>query len=330
MVTIRRAVYDDIPNIMRFMDEHWKKGNVLATNRDFFEWQFVDDDKVNMFLGIDENSGRIYGMLGVIIYSKCAKPDLSCCTWQTIKSDNPMLGVELVNYMFMQLRPRYVSSAGLTKKSVRIYELKGRIPASMDHYYRLSDREDYQIAKVQNKRIPVVKESGYRLHLIHSVAEMKKIIPEETLSGQILSKDYSYIEKRYFKHPIYHYDLWEILDTNKNSRSILVTRDETLRNCNICKIVDYYGNLDDLRYITSELDRLMEERNYEFIDIYSYGVPTDLYEQAGFCHCDETSENIIPNYFHPFVQENITLRMLESKVPGLRLFRGDGDQDRPC
>lgn len=37
MITIRRAVYDDIPDIMRFMDEHWKPGNILAKNREFFE-----------------------------------------------------------------------------------------------------------------------------------------------------------------------------------------------------------------------------------------------------------------------------------------------------
>ena len=62
MITIRRAVCEDIPNIMKFMDEHWKPGNILAKNRDFFEWQFVeDDDSVNMWIGIDEEDGKIYG-----------------------------------------------------------------------------------------------------------------------------------------------------------------------------------------------------------------------------------------------------------------------------
>ena len=44
MLKIRRAVCDDIPNIMKFMDEHWKPGNILAKDRDFFEWQFVAED----------------------------------------------------------------------------------------------------------------------------------------------------------------------------------------------------------------------------------------------------------------------------------------------
>lgn len=45
MLTIRRAVYEDIPHIMKFMDEHWKPGNILAKDRSFFEWQFVEDGK---------------------------------------------------------------------------------------------------------------------------------------------------------------------------------------------------------------------------------------------------------------------------------------------
>ena len=99
MLKIRRAVCDDIPNIMNFMDEHWKPGNILAKDRDFFEWQFVEDGKVNMFIGIDEEEGKIYGMMGAIIYNHKANPDISGCAWKTIKSERPMLGMELLDYV---------------------------------------------------------------------------------------------------------------------------------------------------------------------------------------------------------------------------------------
>lgn len=330
MLEIRRAVYEDIPAIMQFMDEHWKPGNILAKNREFFEWQFLDGDKLNMFLGVDDDCGKIYGMVGAVVYSQRLNPDISACTWQTIKSSNPMLGIELTDYMISQLRPRYACSAGLTKKSMRINELLGGTPTAMDHYYRLADREDYEIAQVKNKTIPPVKDTGYCLERIDSVEEMKQIITEEMLAGLTMSKDYSYITKRYFEHPVYQYDIWKVLDREKSASSVLITRDETVDDRVICKIIDFYGKESDLGKITAALDRLMQERNYEFVDIYSFGVPTKLYEQAGFCRCDETSENIIPNYFHPFEKRNITLRMIEPVFPNLRLFRGDGDQDRPC
>lgn len=330
MLEIRRAVYEDIPAIMQFMDEHWKPGNILAKNREFFEWQFLDGDKLNMFLGVDDDCGKIYGMVGAVVYSQRLNPDISGCTWQVIKSPNPMLGIELSEYMIKQLRPRYECSAGLSKKSMRINELYGGIPTAMDHYYRLADREDYEIAQIKNKTIPPVKDTGYCLEQIDSVEEMKQIITEDMLADLIMSKDYSYITKRYFEHPVYQYDIWKVIDREKNVSSVLITRDETVNDRAICKIIDFYGKESDLGEITAALDRLMRERNYEFVDIYSFGVPTRLYERAGFCRCDETSENIIPNYFHPFEKRNITLRMIEPAFPNLRLFRGDGDQDRPC
>lgn len=330
MLEIRRAVGDDIPNIMKFMDEHWKPGNILAKDQGFFEWQFVDGDRVNMFIGIDDENSKIYGMIGAIVYSRNSNPDISGCAWQTIKSSNPMLGMELLDYMHAQLHPRYACSTGLSKKTVKIDVLLGMVPTAMDHYYRLSDIKDYRIAKVEKKIIPIVEDTGYSLERLHSVEEMKQIISEEELAAQIMSKDYAYIEKRFFNHPIYQYDIWKILNAEEKSRSILVTRDEVIEDRRICKIVDFYGGSEDLGQITVALDRLMKERDYEFVDIYSFGVPTDIYERAGFCCCDEKSQNIIPNYFHPFVQKNVTLRMVEPMVQGMRLFRGDGDQDRPC
>ena len=145
-----------------------------------------------------------------------------------------------------------------------------------------------------------------------------------------MSKDYHYIEKRYFKHPIYHYDIWKIVDDFGESTAVLVTRTETVENSRMCKIIDCYGDIRQLSRITSALDRLMKQKNYEYIDVYSCGVPKEIYEQAGFLACDQSCENIIPNYFHPFTQENITLRTFETDYPNFRMFRGDGDQDRPC
>lgn len=330
MLEIRRAVYEDIPNIMRFMDEHWKPGNILAKNREFFEWQFVDDGKVNMFIGIDDTDGRIYGMLGVILYSRSEHPDIAGCTWQTIKSDNPMLGMELQDCMWKHISPRYTDSIGLTEKAARIYATLGATPIFMDHYYRLANRREYVIAQIKEKRIPSVRKTGYSLVRIESVKEMQKIISADELASGVMSKDYEYIEKRYFKHPVYFYDIWKILDEKKSEKSVIVTREEKTNDAKMCKIIDYYGKPEILGEITGALDCLMEARGYEYIDVYSYGVKKEIYEKAGFLACTCESENIIPNYFHPFVRENVELRMLQPNLDGLRMFRGDGDQDRPC
>ncbi len=330
MITIRRAIREDIPDIMSFMDKHWKPGNILAKDRNFFEWQFLDGDKVNMFLGVDGESGKIYGILGVIIYNQSDNPDVAGCTWQVIKSSNPILGLELQEYMCGNLNVRYGCGAGLSEKSVRINELLGARITVMDHYYRLADRTDYKIAIVHDKIIPKVDETDYALEQISSVEEMRQVVSDERLASCVLSKDYTYIERRYFNHPVYDYHIWKIVDRGGKSRSVLMTREEVMQDRKICKIVDYYGDPEDFIYITPAIDKLMRERGYEFTDIYSFGIPVDIYERAGFCRCSGNCTNIIPNYFHPFEQKNIDLKMIEYELPGLKLFRGDGDQDRPC
>ena len=330
MIALRRATMEDIPDIMRFMDEHWKPGNILAKDRDFFEWQFLDGDKLNIFLGRDEDNGKIYGIMGAVVYNSTPNPDVSGCTWQVVKSSNPMLGLDLSEYMYNQLHVRYCCAAGLSQKAVQINALLGAVITEMDHYYRLADRSDYRIARVVNKIIPEIEDTGYSLETVNTVEEMQEIISEESLAALIPGKDYGYIAKRYFGHPIYHYDIWKIVDDKGVSRSVLITRDELMQDSRVCEIIDHYGRPEDLGKITSALDRLMEEREYEFVDVYSFGIPVEIYEQGGFVRCGADSENIIPNYFHPIVQENITLKMVDPMLAGLRMFRGDGDQDRPC
>ncbi len=328
MISMRRAIYEDIPSIMNFIDQYWKKDHILARDRSFFEWQFVDGKQVNMFLAIDED-GKIYGIQGGILYSQSDTPDISGSIWKTIKSNNPMLGIELGDFMYQQLRARYTCSPGMSKKATKIYKMMGLVSASLDHYYRLNERKDYKIAKIRNKIIPPAKNTGYRMEPIHSIDEMKEIISEQELAQGIMSKDYAYIQKRYFAHPIYQYDIWKIISLQGSANSVIITRPEEAQGRKSCKIIDFYGRESDLGQIAAALDQFMKEYDYEFVDIYSFGIPADIYEQGGFVRCDVEDENIIPNYFHPFEQKNVSLDMIDPLIPGMKLFRGDGDQDRP-
>ncbi|MCH5265274.1 MAG: hypothetical protein J1F02_05195 [Lachnospiraceae bacterium] len=330
MITIRRAIYEDIPLIMAFIDEYWKKGHILARDREFFEWQYVDDSGVNVYIGIDEESQTIYGIEGVIKYNRSDNPDASCGMWKTIKSENPLLGMDIDDFLWRDLNARYACSAGLTNKAIKIHQLQGRSPLTMDHYYMLGDKSDYCIADIHKKVIKEVKDTGCHLAPIHSVEEMKQVISEETLLSYVLSKDYEYIRKRYFEHPVYRYDVWKIYSDRKETESVIITREEEVNGNKACKIIDFYGNVNDLGEIGFSLRRLIEENDYEYIDIYSFGVPTELYEKAGFIKLKVDDVNIIPNYFHPFEQRNVSISLMEPGIDGIRIFRGDGDQDRPC
>ncbi len=329
MITIRRAEIRDIPTIMQFLDDHWLHGYILAHDREFFDWQFVHDGKVNIWIGIDDEIGKLYAMQCAIFYRNVPNPDMSGSMWIAIKSNNPLLALDIQEVMWTEIQPRDAFSPGLRPDAIKANQLLGYQVVSMDHYYRLSKRDAYHIAIVKAKIFPSVQDFGYRLHPIHRIEEYQAIIPESSLINSAPSKDYSYIKWRYFDHPIFHYDMWKVTDDRDIACAVLITREEYANDSTACKIVDFYGESDVLGKITNALDNMMIEHNYEYMDIYSYGVPVEIYEKAGMLRCTIESENIIPNYFQPYTPVNSDIMLVSPCTQGTRLFRGDSDQDKP-
>ncbi len=329
MLNIRRAEIKDIPTIMQFLEDHWLHGFALAHDRGYFEWQFVHDEKINIWIGIDDETGKLYAIQSMIIYTYDENPDVSGSVWLAVKSPNPMLAFDIQEKMCADLNPRASFSPGLRPDAVKAYSLMGYPIVSMDHFYRLADRSDYSIAIINNKMIPDVPDSGYRLSKIDSIEAMRAVIPEDILLNSAPRKDYRYIKWRYFDHPIFHYDIRSITDENGIPCAILITREEHANDSVSCKIVDFYGDSIILGRITTALDKLIKEREYEYIDIYSYGVPVEIYEAGGLVRCNTDSENIITNFFQPYIPINSDIYMVPVDIPGTRLFRGDSDQDKP-
>ena len=63
-----------------------------------------------------------------------------------------------------------------------------------------------------------------------------------------------------------------------------------------------------------------------------YGCNEETLSKAGFRKINLESEEIIaPNYFSPFIQENIKINFMADtiEINKLRICKADGDQDRP-
>ena len=70
------------------------------------------------------------------------------------------------------------------------------------------------------------------------------------------------------------------------------------------------------------------KKKYEYIDFYCHGFDTEYVRQAGMIELVENDTNIIPNYFAPYVAENIDIWVGTPKGRAM-FFKADGDQDRP-
>ncbi len=324
---IRLAVYDDVPAIMRFIDQYWKKGHILATNRTLFEWQYVRDEKANFVIGIDDFN-NIQGILGFIPYGIANDKDLSLALWKA-NQEQQFLGIRLMSYLIKEIPHKNIVCTGINMETTsKIYARMGMKIGTMTQWYRLAPRNEYKVAVVINKEIPCVRPSIYSLQLINDFAQIESVFDFNIYKENgIPYKSKEYVKKRYFEHPIYQYLLYEVREKDGNIIALIVLRIQDYCDLKVFRFVDCIGNINVLRMITSELDRLMIENEVEYIDMYETGIQQDVLWEAGWSLVKE-SGNIIPNYFSPYVQSNVDIHYCKSDKNAI-LFRGDGDQDRP-
>lgn len=89
----------------------------------FFEWQYVDRGKVNMYIAIDGN--KVYAMVGI----------------------------DVDQLLQEEIHPRYCYGTEYSSRTIRFHKLLGHEIIRLRHFYRLSDLEDYKIAQISTKNI---------------------------------------------------------------------------------------------------------------------------------------------------------------------------------
>lgn len=327
--TIRFATLSDVDDIMNFINIHWKNNHILATNKDFFLYEYADGEKVNFVVATDNFTNELVGLCGFIKNRKALiGSDIWGALWKVVKTNNPMLGINILEFLNENSKSRSFSSCGIAQKTLPIYDFLRFRTGKLNHYYRLNDKTDFQIAIVKEKVIPEFnKTSNYKLQLLVDFQVLDPILNRIQDQSKLPYKDHWYIEKRYFKHPIYKYKVFGIESDGINS--IIIARELKLNGTKILRIVDFIGNYDDINYVGEELQGLINQNNYEYIDFYCEGLENDFLKNAGFKLKDDSDLNIIPNYFEPFVPENIDIYYFTNSNESFPIFKADGDQDRP-
>ena len=82
----------------------------------------------------------------------------------------------------------------------------------MQHYYQLNKNiERYRIAKIKNRKSTdqtCYKSCSMNLIKINSFKDVKNQFPLNKKFKNLPYKEDWYLEKRYFNHPIYKYNVW--------------------------------------------------------------------------------------------------------------------------
>lgn len=325
----------DIEEIMDYIDRYWKKGHILAVNRKFFEYEFVDGEDVHFILVRDKkNNNAIAAMCGYYLCSKDKENlDMWGSMWSVRKDieNLPFIGVEIVRRERDMLGCRSEIGVGDNEETaipVLQKVLKHRV-GKLEHYYMLNDVSEYKVAKIENKVLWTGKEfidNPYVLKPI-DVFQLEEHFNCERYKKFIPYKDNDYIKRRFFEHPIYQYRIYGICSANQEIEAVVVFREIEYNQRKILRLVDYIGNKEVLRYMYAEFKKLLND-DTEYIDFYCLGFDEIDLQMAGFVKRREDDENIIPNYFEPFLQKNIEI-WFNSTHQNVTICKADADQDRP-
>jgi hypothetical protein len=333
MDIIRRANITDKNRIMNFIHTEWKENHILSRDDAFFLYEHGNDNYLNFIISINVEN-KINGILGFIPSS--FSNDIDACTviWKVSNNNiNPVLGIQLLQYLKDTLGFRTLMSVGINKKTIGIYNYLGFHTDYLRHYVLLNPSfGKFKIAKVDCELSkPNFEKSNFNLVLINENSTFesfdfdffKKFIP---------FKDYKYFSKRYLNHPIYKYEIYGIYKQNILS-SLIVTRRVETNDSKVLRIVDYIGDFSDFSKIGEQLFNVLIKYNFEYIDFLNFGFEPEYLLKSGFFEISDQNSKmiIIPNYFSPFIQENVVIHFFADTddVDLLRICKGHGDQDRP-
>jgi len=332
MKNIYFALMSDVDDIMKFIHDHWKKNHILSRDKEFFLYEHQDGDRINFVCHRGDNN-ELDGILG-FIKSSSKNSDICTVIWKTLRNKaQPMLGVELLEFLRNSQEYNVLSSPGINKKTIGIYKYLNIHTDHLEQFVLINNKiKGFKIAIVlDGKYLEPFKFPTDNEYSLKRLSEKDLLFNFEDYKENTPYKDEKYFVKRYFNHLIYTYDVYGIFKNNE-THSLLVTRTVSANDSKALRIVDFIGQEEDLQFITQDLYEKMTDENFEYIDFMCFGLDHALLLKAGFHQIDlDSSDLVIPNYFSPFVQQNIAINFMADtkETDKLRICKADGDQDRP-
>ena len=333
MIDIRFATPDDTAHLMTFMHQHWRADHILSRNEALFRYDFQDGDRLNM--AIATRGGDIVGLFGFMKYNSLDLPDLAGSLWK-VREDigEPMLGLRLRRFVIANVPHRYFAAPGAGLQTRAIYHLIGMDWIEMEQYFIVNpDVTQHTLARISalESAMPAMgSDADAGLAEVHDPYELAGF-PLVEFNHIGPNKDWDYICRRFFEHPINDYRVFVFTQRGKPA-NIVVCREAMHDGASALRIVDFYGDEQHMPAITAALAQLMRSEGHEYLDFVCSGFTGQVMTDAGWQRLDFGRDDvIIPNYFEPFVQSNVRVYAVADRHPDIRprLCRADGDQDRP-
>ena len=329
----RIAEWADIDAIMHFIKTQWDSKHILANDRAFFEYHYGNSSNgINVFLMI-EKDGTLAGMLGFVQYSNDDSPYISgSVTKVKERLPLPMCGIELMKRFYAYKKKFIEYGCGVNPKTLlpvfsKVFKY---YTGEMSQYYFLNrNKRSFQIITVpcrQRKKLQSIKRENLQLVKVKAIDELKFDFGLKFTN--LPYKDKDYISKRYFRHPVFNYNIYSVMNQSA-SQGVLFTRKISYGQSALILVVDFIGDINVLGKISAALQGILQEEDAECVSLLAAGIPENILLEGGFEKIDkEKTDTIIPTYFEPFVNCNIT-NYYATQKKDLIIFKATGDQDNP-
>lgn len=325
------ATTADTGAIQTFIEEEWRSGHILARDEAFFRYQYqTHGDRLNMVLARRPSDGRIESVLGFIPANQSVA-DLWLALWKTrgsLRGVTP--GVACLEHLVALFGPTTVACAGVRSNTAPLYRFLGYHVDTLRQYVLPNpDLREFRIARFP--QIPARARSLVPEGQIEELADETAVIDA---CGAVLplqgkpAKDVWYVRRRYLAHPTFRYRLWA-LRIQGQRRAVVVTRDFEARSRVAVRVVDILGDAAAVPHVTGALTDLVSQRRAEYLDLLAFGLPEAQLVASGVIVNDQRPGLVVPEYFQPFLDKNVSIMMVTSDPSGFTMFKADGDQDRP-
>ena len=334
-INIDKLYPDEIIKFQKFIGKYWiKKNHIFATDDKIFNWQYRKNSNYNFFTA--KKNDDLIGVQGFVplkhFDNNLDNSQIFLAFRRVIKGKHIGVGLKLHEEVFKEYKPKFVGAISIDEKTHNFLRWQGFSVEKMDHHVLLSQAiNKFKIAKVSDFKIFYEKKNKDLSLIKLNTKNIKSLLGNKFYSVQIPVKSNNYIINRYLKHPFYEYLVFLIMD-KKIPKALMVIRPIKINNSLVLRFVDFIGTNKSFLLTYEASIKLLQQYKAEYIDIYSYGISKKIFNQAGYINRYKELSLIIPSHFEPFEQKNIDIfcafkSNYKNKI--IRLFKGDGDGDRP-
>lgn len=329
------ATLDDLPALMAFMDEHWRKGHILAKSERLWLHEFSQDGFLSVGIAKD-NLGQLLGIFGYIPYNQNALPDIAGSLWMVTNAAQqqfPMLGIQLRDFVIKSVPHRFFAAPGAGLQTRPIYQVIRMNWHRMQQYFWLNpDITKPKLVKVAANFTQLPMPLADNTLSLQRITDHRQIADFDFAPFNCILpfKDARYVRHRFFEYPYFDYEVYAV-SKNAAWTNLVVCRRAEAEGRTALRVVDFYGLETYLPDILNLLSELARKHQDEFVDFVCHGFDAQHFLKAGWTALDFDQEAlVVPNFFEPFLLKNVPVYCVSDATDfPYRQCKADGDQDRP-